>query len=202
MKAINKHFKALGGLCNINHEMSLSLPDLENEIRLIENYLGKDIPELLRDILRKYHGYSFNKDIGYNVTVQIPILGDSTFLDFGQFLSLYPKAPLYLFDILENNEDIFGHDFLPFAEATPGDYIALNINEQSVYFISHDFSENEQSHIKIADSLKDYFLHLCERTEENEVLEKTPKIISVSYSKDLLLMMQEWKNKNTSNKER
>ena len=68
--------------------------------------------------------------------------------------------------------------------------------------ISHDFSENEQSHIKIADSLKDYFLHLCERTEENEVLEKTPQIISVSYSDELLAKIQKWKNENTSNKKR
>ena len=91
---------------------------------------------------------------------------------------------------------------MPFAEATPGDYIAYSMQEQSVYFISHDFSENEQSHIKIADSLKDYFLHLCERTEENEVLEKTPPIISVSYSDELLAKIQKWKNENTSNKKR
>lgn len=103
--------------------------------------------------------------------------------------------------LLENNEDLFRTDFLPFAEATPGDYIAFNMQEQSVYFISHDFSENEQSHIKIADSLKDYFLHLCERAEEKEVLEKSPKIISVRYSDEFLAIIQKWKNKNTSNKE-
>ena len=54
IETINKHFKALGGLCNISHEKSLSLYDLENEIRSIENYLGKDVPKLLRDILIKY----------------------------------------------------------------------------------------------------------------------------------------------------
>lgn len=202
IETINKHFKALGGLYNISHEKSLSLHDLENEIRSIENYLGRDVPKPLRDIMIKYHGYSFNNEVGFNVSIHIPILGNSTFLEFGQFLSLYQEAPVYLLDILENNDDLFGYDFLPFAEATPGDYIALNINEQSVYFISHDFSENEQSHIKIADSLKDYFPHLCERTEESEILEKTPRLISVSYSNELLLMMQKWKNENTSNKKR
>ena len=153
----------------------------------------------MEDILIKYHGYSFNNEVGFNVTTHIPILGNSIFLEFGQFLSLYQKD---LFDILENNDDLFRTDFLPFAEATPGDYIAFSMQEQSVYFISHDFSENEQSHIKIADSLKDYFLHLCERTEENEVLEKTPQIISVSYSDELLAKIQKWKNENTSNNKR
>ena len=198
IETINKHFKTLGGLYNISHEKSLSLHDLENEIRSIENYLGKDVPKLLRDILIKYHGYSFNNEVGFNVTTHIPILGNSIFLEFGQFLSMYQKD---LFDILENNEDLFRTDILPFAEATPGDYIAFNMQEQSVYFISHDFSENEQSHIKIADSLKDYFLHLCERAEEKEVLEKSPKIISVRYSDEFLAIIQKWKNKNTSNKE-
>lgn len=99
IETINKHFNTLGGLYNISHEKSLSLHDLENEIRSIENYLRKDIPKLLRDILIKYHGYSFNNEVGFNVTTYIPILGNSIFLEFGQFLSLYQKD---LFDILEH----------------------------------------------------------------------------------------------------
>ena len=63
IETINKHFNTLGGLYNISHEKSLSLHDLENEIRSIENYLRKDIPKLLRDILIKYHGYSFNNEV-------------------------------------------------------------------------------------------------------------------------------------------
>lgn len=65
-----------------------------------------------------------------------------------------------------------------------------------------NYCDNEQSQIKIANSLKDYFLHLCKHTEENRILEKTPRITSVEYSNDLLSLMQKWKNKETSNKER
>lgn len=60
----------------------------------------------------------------------------------------------------------------------------------------------EQSQIKIANSLEDYFLHLCKYTEENGTLEEAPRITSVEYSNDLLSLMQKWKNKETSNKER
>lgn len=202
MKAIFNHFNSLGGLYNVSQENLLDTRIFNDEIKLIEEYLKRDIPKLLWNILKKYQGHTFNDEVGFNVTTNIPILGNSTFLEFGQFLSLCQEASLYLLDVLENNSDIFGHDFLPFAEATPGDYIALNISEQSVYFISHDFSDNEQSQIKIANSLKDYFLHLCKHTVENRILEKRPRITSVEYSNDLLSLMQEWKNKETSNKER
>ena len=202
MKAIFNHFNSLGGLHNVSQENLLKPYGFNDEIKLVKEYLKRDIPKLLWDILKEYQGYSFNDEVGFDVTVKIPILGNSTFLEFGQFLSLCQETPLYLLDVLRENSDIFGHCFLPFAEATPGDYIALNVNEQYVYFISHDFSDEEQSHIKIANSLKDYFLHLCKHTGENGILEETPRITSVEYSNDLLSLMQEWKNKETSNKER
>ena len=40
-----------------------------------------------------------------------------------------------------------------------------------------------------------------QRLFKKEVLEKSPKIISVRYSDEFLAIIQKWKNKNTSNKE-
>lgn len=100
MKAIFNHFNSLGGLYNVSQENLLDTRIFNDEIKLIEEYLKRDIPKLLWNILKKYQGHGFNDEVGFNVTTNIPILGNSTFLEFGQFLSLCQEASLYLLDVI------------------------------------------------------------------------------------------------------
>lgn len=96
MKAIFNHFNSLGGLYNVSQENLLDTRIFNDEIKLIEEYLKRDIPKLLWNILKKYQGHSFNDEVGFNVTTNIPILGNSTFLEFGHS-SLYVKKYRYIY---------------------------------------------------------------------------------------------------------
>ena len=56
MKAIFNHFNSLGGLYNVSQENLLDTRIFNDEIKLIEEYLKRDIPKLLWNILKKYQG--------------------------------------------------------------------------------------------------------------------------------------------------
>lgn len=50
MKAIFNHFNSLGGLYNVSQENLLDTRIFNDEIKLIEEYLKRDIPKLLWNI--------------------------------------------------------------------------------------------------------------------------------------------------------
>lgn len=52
MKAIFNHFNSLGGLYNVSQENLLDTRIFNDEIKLIEEYLKRDIPKLLWNILK------------------------------------------------------------------------------------------------------------------------------------------------------
>ncbi len=159
MEQIAAHFKAIGGL----EKKVKPSGDYQKEIDLIETYFEKKVEPLLWEVLKEFQGTYFTEIVGFEVNQSIPILGEDSFLDFGQFFNFNA-----ILGTSQSNEDLFQKGFLPFAEATPGDFIALSLIDGSIYFISHDFGDDEESHFKIAESLKIYLTQLKMNNEDNE----------------------------------
>jgi hypothetical protein len=191
--ALKQHFITLGGL-----ELGVDLKteqSTEPLVMALEQYIGREIDKSLILVLKEYEGYLFKSDdtIGVEVDVDIPILGESNFLEFGMFLTLN-ESPYKIEAHIKSNEDLFGKEFFPFAEATPGDYIAYNMIDNKVYFISHDFNENEKFRFKISENLKSYFMSLKEENKKEEskpVQKEEPKLLKVTYNPDFLKKAKE-----------
>ena len=166
------------------HNGSKFYPVKVEEIDELEKKLNLIVPKELKDLLLGI-GYGFIKGSENNVN---RIMDTDSIRDFrlrkGDF-EFYPDIEIY---------DEYEDGKLIFFEGSDSALISIELtddNKSNIFYYD----------VKIADSLKDYFLHLCERAEEKEVLEKSPKIISVRYSDEFLAIIQKWKNKNTSNKE-
>lgn len=196
MKEINKYLSTIG----LERIIKISPNNAKIDVAIsdIESYMGYKLDSNIKRLLKKYQGMSFVTDVGYIISEHIPILGSSNFLEFGVFLTL-EDSHYQILNILINNEDLFEKNYLPIAESTPGDYIAINLNDKSIYFISHDFDEIlEKSRYKISESIEQYFLGLKIQDNEDKVSEneKSPKIINVSYSENLLKLAEKIKKDN------
>jgi hypothetical protein len=198
---IRTHFQQIGGLERIVQFSVDDQRDIEQFLK-IEKYLKKPLIDDIKDLLLAYQGMSFAKAICFETLIDIPILGGGRHLDFGVFLTL-SESNYDLFSILESNSDLFGKQILPFAEATPGDYIGIDLDSGEVFFISHDFDEKlEKSHYKIANSLSDYCLGLKEEPEifnDEETTESEPRVVKAIYSDKFNELMNAHKDK-TKNK--
>ncbi|MHC5310931.1 SMI1/KNR4 family protein [Myroides sp. LJL116] len=180
-KTIEQHFKSLGGLFAIDENKK---NDPSKEMLLSR------IPKPLYDVLKSYNGCCFCKQVGIKVDMEIPILGHANYLPFKQFLPL--EGNNNLFSIFESNSDLFKQDYLPFAEATPGDYFAVHINRGGIYFISHDFIKDNEAMYTLASDINVFFMSLV---NYDESCDKEREIISVSISDDFEKIMEAYKKK-------
>jgi len=194
---IKNHFKKTSSLIKV-----ISVP-LKNDgnserFRNIEAYFGYGLDDDLKLLIETFQGMGFEDEVGFTAPCKIPVLGDSSIIEFGVFLTL-ENSPYEIQDLLESNVDLFGKEYLPIAEATPGDFIALHLKNKKIYFISHDFDvKTEESHFEIANTLDSYLLGLKQIPEQpaNKTQEDPSKIVKVNYSSNLLKMAEKFKKDN------
>ena len=143
--------------------IKVSVGEIEAYINKIKQNLEYTPNALIWEILKKYQGAYFEDEVVSVISSQIPILGDSNRLEFGAFLEVQS-----IYSILNSNQDLFERRYLPFAEATPGDFIALDCNKDEVVFISHDYTEEEGKVFFLADTITKFILGLVKIDEDED----------------------------------
>lgn len=194
---IKNHFEKISSLIN---NISIPIEEEGNSERFhnIEAYLSSSLDDDLKLLIETFQGLGFEDKVGFAAPCKIPVLGESSIIEFGVFLTLQ-NSPYEIQCLLESNVDLFGKEYLPIAEATPGDFIALHLKNKKIYFISHDFdAKTEESHFEIAKTLDSYLLGLKQFPEQpaNKIEEDPSKIVKVNYSSNLLKMAERFKKDN------
>jgi hypothetical protein len=193
-QAIQLHFKEIG---RIEPEEN-SPAQINDELESLEEYFKTKIDSILKDTWKSYNGKIFSEIVGIGVEKDIPILEGSKFIDFGRFFSLGDNGDGVI-DIIKSNDGIFGKEFLPFAEALEGDFFAYNINNKTIYFILHDFNDQEEPTHKIAENAEQFFLSLTKEEDEasrSNEKQTIPKLVSENTSNSLLDKLKKFKDKN------
>lgn len=191
---IEEHFDEIGGV-TFNVSNQVSSKEFEHEINILEEYFSSKINNILLETWFQYNGQIFKESIGIEVKENIPIWGDSKFIDFGRFFSIVNRGD-NVFGMIKSNDDIFNKHFLPFSEALEGDFFAYNIIDKGVYYILHDFNENEKPNYKVSDSVEDFFLSLKRETKDQLEENNTPKLVKEKVSSSLLDKLKKFKKDN------
>ncbi len=116
-----------------------------------------NITKEMEDFIIYVNGKMFYDRVVFNSIHDIPILNGKV-CDMGLFYSLKCGTQYDLFDTMKSNEDIIKKTDFLLAEATPGDYLTISFDEKDygkIYFISHDYNEDEEYRYLVANSLKE-----------------------------------------------
>lgn len=193
-KQIITHIEKIGGGIEKNNQIpSISKRDFEKNITEIENFIGSKINPLLTDIWDELNGVMFNNEIGIEPNDEIPTLEKGEFIEFTRFFAIEDKGDDVL-EMLKSNNDIFEKKYIPFAEALEGDFFALNNEDNAIYYIMHDFNDDEKYAYKVSENVENFFTSLQVTPPlSNNSDKKEPKIISSNISNALFSKLQDFK---------
>lgn len=197
IKKIISHIEKISGSVEkTNQILSISKKDLKKNIIDIENFIGSKINSLLVGIWGELNGMIFNNEIGIKPNDKIPTLEKGEFIEFTRFFSIEDKGDFVL-EMLKSNNDIFEKKYIPFAEALEGDFFALNNENNMIYYIMHDFNDDEKYAYRVSKNVENFFMSLQLISPlSNNFDRKEPKIISSNLSNSLLSKLQDFKKNN------
>jgi len=197
IKKIISHIEKIGGgVEKTNQIPTISKKDFEKNIVDIENFIGSKINLSLVAVWSKFNGMMFNNEIGIKPNDKIPTLEKGEFIEFLRFFSIEDKGD-FILEMLKNNSDIFEKKYIPFAEALEGDFFALNNENNTIYYIMHDFNDDEKYSYRVSNDVESFFMSLQLISPlSNNPDGKEPKIISSNLSNSLLSKLQDFKKNN------
>ncbi|GIM56718.1 SMI1/KNR4 family protein [Capnocytophaga canimorsus] len=193
-KVISHIEKISGGIEKNNQIPCISKRDFEKNIIDIENFIGAKISLLLIDIWSELNGIMFNNEIGIEADDKIPTLEKRQFIEFTRFFAIEDKGD-YVLEILKSNNDIFEKKYIPFAEALDGDFFAINNQNNAIYYIMHDFNDDEKYAYIVSKNVESFFmsLQIIPPLSDTNSDENEPKIISSNLSNSLFSKLQDFK---------
>ncbi|MFJ1430568.1 SMI1/KNR4 family protein [Capnocytophaga canimorsus] len=197
IKKIISHIEKISGGVEKNNQIPrISKKDFEKYIFDIENFIGSKISPLLINIWGELNGALFNNEIGIEVNDQIPTLEKGQFIEFTRFFTVEDKGD-YVLEMLKSNNDIFAQKYIPFAEALEGDFFALNNEDNAIYYIIHDFNDDEKYAYIVSKNVESFFmsLQIIPPLSDNNSDKNEPKIISSNLSNFLFSKLQDFKRK-------
>lgn len=185
-----------GGLYTLN-QSNVKRVDFIKYIFDLECYIGCKINPILVEVWNRFNGCSFNNDIGIKPDDRVPTLGDGELIELTRFFSIESTGDDVL-EMLRSNADIFGKEYIPFAEAIEGDFFVLSSRGNGIYYVLHDFNEDEKCFHRVADTISDFFMAVQLMVATEKIDNEKMRIVSSSLSSPLLSKLK--KKKITSKK--
>jgi hypothetical protein len=149
--------KKVNKLNYLSNDYKLSKNEFQKILNKYKNEYKINITKDIEEFIIFVNGKMFFDWVVFEAISDIPVFDGKTG-DLGLFYSLKNGTQYYTFEAMESNSDIIKKTDFIFAEATPGDYLVISFDEKDygkIYFISHDFNENEQYKYLAANTLEE-----------------------------------------------
>jgi hypothetical protein len=153
-----ERIKKVDELNYLSNDYKLPKKEFKNILKSYKKEFGLVIEEEIEDFILFVNGKMFFDWVIFKSINDIPVAGGNI-CDVGLFYSLKKGTQYDGITVMKSNRDIIKiTDFL-LAEASPGDFIVISFDKNDygkIYFISHDFNEDESYRYLVAETIEDY----------------------------------------------
>jgi hypothetical protein len=150
--------KKVDELNYLSNDYKLPKKDFKNILKSYMEEFHLFIEKEIEEFILFVNGKMFFNWVVFKSINDIPVF-DGRIGDVGLFYSLKKGTQYDGISIMNSNRDIIKTTDFLLAEATPGDFIVISFEKNDygkIYFVSHDFNEEESYRYLVADTIDDY----------------------------------------------
>jgi hypothetical protein len=150
--------KKVDELNYLSNDYKLPKKDFKNILKSYMEEFNLFIEKEIEEFILFVNGKMFFNWVVFKSINDIPVF-DGRIGDIGLFYSLKKGTQYDGISIMNSNRDIIKTTDFLLAEATPGDFIVISFEKNDygkIYFVSHDFNEEESYRYLVADTIDDY----------------------------------------------